>query len=789
MPSVTRTILRIHIARLGYARVSVGALGMYVTAPAFLIVHVLVVRILAQGVVMPLLGLARPQLADYMPIDRYRVRGLGLVDIVNCLFCGWVNGIAGYMNAVTDRAARYNGDPHLLVRMVLYALGAIYTLAALPLQTTMHLNNNYVIAASQGYARVGWLQIFRDIYGNSEYGRGLTWGPRLFLVYQKTTWSALNRSLEQIESAWCPIRHLAAGENIIYPEHHRYFLPPDRLGDVHARLDARWDRSSKQMNLDKNGRNPMHLLAFSLRHPLTLLFIHGLALIAALAIIGLRLAPALDTNPYGESPRVLISHQLFDNTISNIIGSDNDQVQRLNAFRDTFGADEFVQVTVSGKGRLDSDVLSRIAALVGDLELGYEGSQVVWIGRSPHAPDNLKLNMPTSDGEVLAFLARLQLDPTARRMLRMDGSTWDLSLLVQMPMGEHDDADRARFIDHIQTTWQGADLPSNWHVAMIGVPTLLSGLRSALEKTITVNFPLVNVIVIGISWLVARRVRLVLLVYLPLLQAEIWLAALYLGSAHSFNYVTGNMSTVVMVIGTAINIHVLSAYVTERGKHGPGQALVRAFDHVGRPIAFATFTTTLALLSFFASHDPAIRDFGLFASAGLLGVLLCTFTLLPALVGRLDEGGDHATPKPLWVIPWLLGLSRWAWQRPRKVLTLTAGLMLAGLVGIAFLKIGTNVHGYFMPGSELRQALRYTGERFPGYIPFEVVVTLPRAPALDAVAVIDLSRSIERAVIARTRAEGDPIEASDILSLADLVDAFCLDPEKVCALSRGTDRA
>ena len=521
----------------------------------------------------------------------------------------------------------------------------------------------------------------------------------------------------------------------------------------------------------------MFLLHYSLRHPWRIISIHVIGLIISVSIIIANILPVLQNNPYEESAWQRISYRLFDNSISNIIGSKSQEMSLLGDFQDSFGSDEFIQLILSGTGPVDSDVLNSVTDYIARIEIGYTGSQVHWIGRLPHAPDQLKLNKEVTDTDVIPFLERLRKDPVAGRLIRFDNSSWDLALIFKMPDENNNDASRARFARFITDTWNKEEASTRWHSEIIGVPILLSSLRSALENIITINVPLVNLIIFVICWLIARRLRLVLLIYLPLLQAEIWLFAAYFGSGNLFNYVTANMSTVVMVIGTAINIHILSAYVRERVKHGKSRALIHVFKHVAKPIIFATITTTIALLSFYVSKDPAIRDFGLFSSIGILLVLLFSFTLLPAAIILFDTEKKIAR-KPGQLIPLILRLPFFAWNRPRFVLVITSLIILVGLAGTSFLRIGTNVHGYFMPDSELRQAMEYTSSRFPGYIPFEAIVEWPDDGQTDGRSIINLSKEIESAIVRNVLAEGRHLRPGEILNVADLTASYCLNPKK-----------
>lgn len=230
------TIMKIHLKRLGIFRVVIGVMGMYLTIPVFLLVHGVVVTIILQRIVLPLLHVNHVFTKNFIILDRYRVKGLSTIDTLNCLFCGWANGICTFVNHVIDKIGRKPQDFTPFSKIITFTLILLYTLPGLIVQTFVYLLNNHVIAASLHYRKISYRKELKKILATRDFASSYSKPARLYLIYQKMTWVALESALEQIESAWCPIKHFERMDSAIYPPHHKLFFEPDQIHELHAYL-------------------------------------------------------------------------------------------------------------------------------------------------------------------------------------------------------------------------------------------------------------------------------------------------------------------------------------------------------------------------------------------------------------------------------------------------------------------------------------------------------------------------------------------------------------------------
>lgn len=60
-----------------------------------------------QAVCFPIYGIVRVRRRDYIVIDRHRLGYLNLIEKLNCIYCGYFNGLMGYISEIAARTEQY----------------------------------------------------------------------------------------------------------------------------------------------------------------------------------------------------------------------------------------------------------------------------------------------------------------------------------------------------------------------------------------------------------------------------------------------------------------------------------------------------------------------------------------------------------------------------------------------------------------------------------------------------------------------------------------------------------
>lgn len=62
---------------------------------------------LHQWATFPILGIRRVRRADYIAIDRHKLSYLNAIEKLNCLYCGYSNGVIAYAREIASRTEQY----------------------------------------------------------------------------------------------------------------------------------------------------------------------------------------------------------------------------------------------------------------------------------------------------------------------------------------------------------------------------------------------------------------------------------------------------------------------------------------------------------------------------------------------------------------------------------------------------------------------------------------------------------------------------------------------------------
>lgn len=60
-----------------------------------------------QRLCFPLFGIARVTRRDYIVVDRNKLAYLNAIEKLNCVYCGYANGVLGYVREITGRTEQY----------------------------------------------------------------------------------------------------------------------------------------------------------------------------------------------------------------------------------------------------------------------------------------------------------------------------------------------------------------------------------------------------------------------------------------------------------------------------------------------------------------------------------------------------------------------------------------------------------------------------------------------------------------------------------------------------------
>jgi predicted RND superfamily exporter protein len=254
-----------------------------------------------------------------------------------------------------------------------------------------------------------------------------------------------------------------------------------------------------------------------------------------------------------------------------------------------------------------------------------------------------------------------------------------------------------------------------------------------------------------------RDLRAILLVFVPLVAANIWTAG-YAGAViGKLNTFTSFFPAVLIGLGVDFSIHLYSRYREERGEGGSLEdAVVRAWDKAGPPCFTAGLTTAGGFCALWAAGFQGFQQLGTILAGGVVFCLTAVVLGLPLLI-LWREKAPKAVPK------------RAAAAAPtRKPPTYRLAPLL--LLGIACV---TGAAGMLLP----RVAFEFDiSELRPEGLSYNDLDETRQMLARESAAPVVVSFESEADLLEAHQRLGPAIEAGEIPEMSTILDKFSVLP-------------
>ena len=142
-----------------------------------------------------------------------------------------------------------------------------------------------------------------------------------------------------------------------------------------------------------------------------------------------------------------------------------------------------------------------------------------------------------------------------------------------------------------------------------------------------------------------RTPRSLLIIFAPLILANLWALGVAGATVGSLNTFTSFVNAVLIGLGVEFGVHLYARYRELRvAGHLVEDAVVRAWDLVGSACTSAALTSAAGFAALLAAHFAGFRQLGWLLSLGLLFCLVAEIVCMPILISWLDR--DDASEAP-----------------------------------------------------------------------------------------------------------------------------------------------
>ena len=345
---------------------------------------------------------------------------------------------------------------------------------------------------------------------------------------------------------------------------------------------------------------------------------------------------------------------------------------------------------------------------------------------APLAPD-----VPASDAEAAALAEQARAHPLLRdTLISRDASVAcllmkaddDVVRLAEVrPVVEALRAIAADAADHhdgVQTWLLG---PHAYRTTVVGV-MVREELRFA---------PLTACVLALVLLILFRSPAGVMIPLLSVGLGALWTLGAMALAGQQVNIINTITATLVLVIGVADAIHMMTRYGQERRQGLDRPAATRqALVHVGAACLLTSVTTAVGFMTLLSAHLPILRGFGFFAAVGVMITFTFTIVFVPWALTRskIDpvvrdpgqglERGERATPLGRLLAAHAAGVQR----HPKLVAVLGLLVAAAFALGIRGATVDNFIMEYVPRDDPILEAHRLLEDKLAGVVYLDVLL-------------------------------------------------------------------
>ncbi len=276
------------------------------------------------------------------------------------------------------------------------------------------------------------------------------------------------------------------------------------------------------------------------------------------------------------------------------------------------------------------------------------------------------------------------------------------------------------------------DLGSN-EVLFAGRP-ILEGLIGIQSKEDSKNFLVVVIVIVAILFLTFRSLRGVLLPLLVVIASVIWAVAIMNMLGVPFYITTTMLPIILMAVGVADGVHILSRYYDEIIQHpdkDKRDIVMTTMMEMWPPVVMTSVTTAAGFMAFIISSMPPFVYFGLFTAVGVLAAMVFSLMVIPAglmlmkpavsplYIRRKERIGDLR--RATFSSRVMAACGRLVYDHRKIVLGVTVAVVVITVVGILRVSWDSSLVSYFRQDTDVVKAEKVLNEKFAGTTVLNVV--------------------------------------------------------------------
>ncbi|MCK4593599.1 MMPL family transporter, partial [bacterium] len=284
--------------------------------------------------------------------------------------------------------------------------------------------------------------------------------------------------------------------------------------------------------------------------------------------------------------------------------------------------------------------------------------------------------------------------------------------------------DRVELGTQLRRTAEGAYEGLDVKLFFAGLPFQIHYMTETIMGDMGLLTPIVVALLALVLGLFYRRLSGVLLPLAGVGFAVVWSMGLMALTDTPISILTGVLPVILVAVGSAYAIHMVSRYLEERREtKDRREAVRRAVSHVGLAVIMTGLTTMVGFGSLTSANVQIIRELGFFAAFGIFGATVIALTLVPVVLAII--GGSvkkDVVVRPLEPGRVAHATARFIERHTRFISLGALVLFVAGVLALPYVKREVNLVEFFSEESTMRSSERVIEEHFGGSVPMHIYV-------------------------------------------------------------------
>ncbi len=478
----------------------------------------------------------------------------------------------------------------------------------------------------------------------------------------------------------------------------------------------------------------------------------------------------------------------IDTSFERMLRKDDPALTAYNAFRDQFGYEKYIVITIEAPDIFSPEFLNKLKLLHGDIEKkvpylqevnslinarntrgkddtlivdtllkGWPEKEIDLTDVKKQAADNpVYVNyLISEDTKVTAVIIETKVTAAVAAESENPFENFEEQDFINdstsnvQNLSEKEIRKVVKAVEQLVVQYNGPD----FLMAFTGIQVIEDVYNKVTLEDMRFVLLIATAGVILFLALLFRRISGVILPFIIVYSTLLTTMGLMAFLNISITQMTTVLPVFLVVVGTADAVHILSFFY-RRFQQGSTkeEAIVHALGHSGPAIVMTSITTIAGVLSFAFSELATIGELGIFSASGVGMALFYTIFLLPVLLALIPIKKKSQTisrqEKQPIMDRVLLSFAHFSTTHPRKILF--AGLIIFSISAIFLFKLEffLNVQKYLPDSMAVKQDLIFIDKALKGTRTLEIVIDTKKQGGIYSPDILNriekISRSIEK---------------------------------------------